>query len=587
MLYLAEVQKQKGGLLSGGAKTELKLLACQRSDQNWITVSEETIVAEEASKLNDGALVLVELSANRHVQRIQDAGRPLVNILQNFSRQLEKFKLKEEEIDEWKKALLIQVQELNRREMDMEARYEQVQQLEESLQNLETEKQEVQQIRQKAEKLRIEVDRNRQELEGAWEHLRGEQRRLEQIAAENCQQGQALDMERGRLLVDLLNRLSSNVVTTETVRENLNFAFELVERQQAALNPHWQQMELQRTLAHQQQEEYQRLETMLGDRQNQCQQIQNSLEQQVANLHKNITLLASKQDFVRILKDQLRLQEDLYLHIQSLAANSGDAVFGHQVDVESLQNMPREDLQQMVQDLQEKLNQDSTFVQDQEQELKYKQETIEELRKKIQFPYGQNLDHLRAELIEEEGLYQMLNETLVGQRRSLLQRQNILRQHQVILLQRLGYTDANQQINNNIDFRPVMLEIEALRQKKSQELQNLERDIEQLGIDIDQTQGMITNQTHNLEESRQEVGRIEENITALKTSSIECWAKVNLYQEALRPIQDALDGLRLKLQAIAESLTQVQASGDHQQQAITEMRQTIQDLLSVPELLAS
>ncbi len=56
MLYLAEVQKQKGGLLGGGAKTELKLLACQRTDQNWSTVSEEAISAEDASKLNDGAL---------------------------------------------------------------------------------------------------------------------------------------------------------------------------------------------------------------------------------------------------------------------------------------------------------------------------------------------------------------------------------------------------------------------------------------------------------------------------------------------------------------------------------------------------
>jgi hypothetical protein len=74
VLYLAEVQKQKGGLLSGGGKTELKLLACQRTDQNWSTVSEEVIAAEDASKLNDGALVLVELNPNRQVQRIQEAG---------------------------------------------------------------------------------------------------------------------------------------------------------------------------------------------------------------------------------------------------------------------------------------------------------------------------------------------------------------------------------------------------------------------------------------------------------------------------------------------------------------------------------
>ncbi len=148
MLYLAEVQKQKGGLLGGSSKTELKLLACQRTDQNWSTVSEEGIAAEDASKLNDGALVLLELNPNRQVQRIQEAGRPLVNILQNFSRQLEKFKLKEDEIDQWKQSLTFQAQEMNRREMDMEARLEQLQQMEEEFQQLESQKQEVDAFRE-------------------------------------------------------------------------------------------------------------------------------------------------------------------------------------------------------------------------------------------------------------------------------------------------------------------------------------------------------------------------------------------------------------------------------------------------------
>ncbi|NJL79522.1 MAG: hypothetical protein HC917_12955, partial [Richelia sp. SM2_1_7] len=184
MLYLAEVQKQKGGLLGGGAKTELKLLACQRKDQNWSTVNEEVIAAEEASKLNDGALVLAELNATRQVQRLQEAGRPLVTILQNFSRQLEKFKVKEEEIDQWKESLTFQGQELSRREMDLEAREEQVQQIEQEAQQVDAKLQEVETSRQEIQRLQEEIERNRQELAGAWEHLRGEQRRLEEVSAE-------------------------------------------------------------------------------------------------------------------------------------------------------------------------------------------------------------------------------------------------------------------------------------------------------------------------------------------------------------------------------------------------------------------
>ena len=105
------------------------------------------------------------------------------------------------------------------------------------------------------------------------------------------------------------------------------------------------------------------------------------------------------------------------------------------------------------------------------------------------------------------------------------------------------------------------------------------------GIELDQ--GMIGNQTHDLEQKRQELRTIEESLLALQTASAESWGQVNLYQEALQPIQDSLDGLRHKLQGIGESLAQVQETGDYQLQTITQMRQTLQSLINQPELLAS
>ncbi len=360
MLYLAEVQKQKGGLLSGGGKTELKLLACQRTDQNWSTVSEEVIAAEEASKLNDGALVLAELNPNRQVQRIQEAGRPLVNILQNFSRQLEKFKLKEDEIDQWKQSLTFQAQELNRREMEMEARLEQLQNMEDELQQLEQQKQEVDTSRSDIERLQGEIERNRQELEGAWEHLRGEQRRLEERQAD-FKQGTVLDEEQSRAMSELLNRLSSRVVPTETVKQHLDVGFELIEKQQAILSPHWEQLQQQKTAIVQQHEEVERLSQIFSDRQNAWQQGQNSLVQQTAQLQISTAELKSKQEYIQILKEQLRNQEDLYQQIHTLAATSGDVVLGQPVDVEALQKMPLDELQKIVQDLEYKLQIDASL----------------------------------------------------------------------------------------------------------------------------------------------------------------------------------------------------------------------------------
>lgn len=591
MLYLAEVQKQKGNLLttnllSSNSKTELKLLACQRTDQNWSTVSEDVITADEANKLNDGALVLVELTPNRQVQRIQEAGRPLVNILQNFSRQLEKFKLKEDEIDQWKQSLTFQAQELNRREMEMEVRLEQLQQMEDEFHQLEAQKQEFETSRTEIENLQQEIERNRQELEGAWEHLRGEQRRLEEHQAD-YQQGKGLDEEQSRVLRELLDRLSSRVAPTETVREHLDFAFELVEKQQATLNQYWEKLEQQKTVAAQQQEEVDRLVQTFSDRQNTWQQAQNSFHQHTAEFKVNTAIFASKQEYARILKEQLRNQEELYQQIQSLAATSGDVILGQKVDVKALENMPLEELQKVVQDLQDKLEIDSSFVHDQEQELKYKQEAIEEIQKKINQASDHDVINLEMELADETDLYQMLNQSLVGQRRSLLQRQKSLKQHQSVLLRRQGQAVDHEPEDNQIDLGPLLLQTENQRQLQSQELQKLEREIEQMQAGMDLAQGMIENQSHDLDEQRQELKTMEDNLQSLKTATIECWGRVNLYQETLQPIQDSLDGLRQKLQGIVESLAQVQQTSDDQFQAIAQMRHTLLDLISQPELVAS
>lgn len=72
MLYLAEVQKQKSGFIGGG-RAELKLLVCQRGENNWSAVPGDDLVpAEDANSYKDGALVLVELNASKQVQRIED-----------------------------------------------------------------------------------------------------------------------------------------------------------------------------------------------------------------------------------------------------------------------------------------------------------------------------------------------------------------------------------------------------------------------------------------------------------------------------------------------------------------------------------
>ena len=528
----------------------------------------------------------MELNPNRQVQRMQEAGRPLVNILQNFSRQLEKFKLKEDEIDQWKESLTFQAQEMNRREMDMEARLEQLQQMEAEFQRLESNQQEVETNRERVAKLQTELERNRQELEGAWEHLRGEQRRLEECQTDSPQ-AKVLDEEQSRVMSQLLERLSHRVAPTETVREHLNLALELVASQQGTLTPHWEKLEQQKTVVTQQQAEIERLSQTLSDRQNAWQQARDSLAEQKAQLNVNVATLASKQDYVQMIKQQLQHQEVLHQQIRSLAASSGDMVISQQVDVEALERISLEELQQVIQDLKYKLEMDSSFVDDQEQELTYKQEAIETLQNKIKEASDEEKIKLEAELKDEEVLSQMLNETLVGQRRNLLQRQKLIQLHENIRLRREGHTVAQVEENYNINFSPILSQLKTQQQQQSQELQRLEDEISQIRAAIETAEGMIDNQTQEQDKMQQECQEIETNLLSLRTTTSESSCQVNLYQDTLQPIQDSLNELQHKLQGITETLAQVQDTGDDQLQTIDQIRHTLQGLMSHPELLAS
>lgn len=581
MLYLAEIQKQRGGLLGGGGKSELKLLASQRSDQNWSSVPDETIVADEASKFNDGALVLVDLSPNRQVQRIQEAGRPLVNILQNLSRQVERFKLKEEEIDQWKQSLNLQVQELNRREMEMESLWEQVQKLENDSKNVERQQQSINTSRTETERLQAELERNRQELEGAWEHLRVEQRSLQETMSK-VQKSQFVDEELKSVLDSLIDRLSAPILSIDEVRRCLNYAFEFTNQQQNNLNIHWQKLEVQRHSANQQEKEGEELVQILFSNKQQLQQAQDYLAQQLTQMQLKTAVVNSKRELATILKWHLGSEEELSQKLRILVVNTDVKVSKPEIDVTALEQMPMKELERMIQDWQDKLERDSGFVQEQEQELKYKQELIEEIQQKIVYSSEEERVNLELELADEQDLYQMLNKSLVGQRCNLIGQQKTLQQNQVVLWQRQGILLDTK--GEPSDFESIISELETQKQQKSAEIEGLEIYIAQTLTAMETDQELINHETQEVEEKRRKVNSLEEQFLNLRMASAEYMGRVSLYQEALQPIQDALDRLREQLDMIAGSLTQLQEFDDSRIQVVAELRQVIGSFMNLSEV---
>jgi chromosome segregation ATPase len=588
VLYLAEVQKQKSGGFLGGEKTVLKLLACQRGDQNWSAVpNDEMVPADDANNLKEGMLVIVKLGANRQVQgAIEPAGTQLVRDLQSFSRQLEKSKKDSEEIELWKLSLTEQSQDLNRREMELAARLEAMESMEEDFERLEQQRQELDSVKEETERLTEEFERKNQELEGAWAHLRGEQRRFEEQKSDP-QYSRGMDQSQATAIQESLERISGAVAPTDSVREQLNVAFEVVNTQHSLLDQHWQEWEKEHGQALALQADVERQGEEIKTRKQELQQAQASLEQAKTELKVQRQSLEMKQESVHMLSLQLRTQGELHQEISRLATTSSEVTISQKVDLEALERMPLGELSELAQNLQQDLEKVVRFVNDQEEELTFQRQAVQELQEKMNAASEYDRMAMETELAEEQDRYQMLDETLVGQRRNLREREEVLSQHQRVLRRRQGITENNSSDNQKIDLGPVLSQIEAQRQQQEQELQKLESQIAQMQISISQAEEMIRHRSEDHEQARQEVENIEQNWYTTKESLAQLWGKVNVYQETLQPSMDGLNQIREKLEAIAQALTQIQEIGDNQLQAIADMRQTINSLMPSTEFAAS
>jgi len=440
VLYLAEIQKQKTGFGLGGGKAELKLLAKQQAEHNWSAVpTEEAIPVDDPnlSKFNDGTLVLVELSATKQVQRLQEAARQLVSILQNFSRLNDKFQDKQEEIEQWKASLTFSSQEIYRREMELQLREEQVNQREVELERLEEQRQEIETSREAAQRLSEEVERSRVEIEGAWEQLRAQMQRVDEMQAQ-LQESRVLDDDQARYIQELINYLSSSTPSLEDLQTHILGAFDIVVAQQSLIEQHWQQLEQKRSLATQQQQDLDSLNQSLQFRWQEWQKAHDDLLEGQTELKSQQSIFNAKQEQVQVLNLQIRHHDEVYQQLLGLADSSEGVSLSPKVDKQLLEQMPLDELKTRVHELQQDLDKVVRFVNDQEEELNLQQQTIDELKEKIQGASEYDRWTLTPELEEEQESYGMLNESLVGSRRNLREREDVLLQHRIVLARRTG-----------------------------------------------------------------------------------------------------------------------------------------------------
>jgi hypothetical protein len=133
MRYLARVHKP-----DAASHAELQLLATERTTDQW-ALSQETVPLAEshAQQFNDRQLVLTNLDLDLKVITIQDATDWVIGLVSQYlSGGISPNFLKQEadRLEQWRQALTLQNQELSRRVLEMEARREQIQEMENDLQ---------------------------------------------------------------------------------------------------------------------------------------------------------------------------------------------------------------------------------------------------------------------------------------------------------------------------------------------------------------------------------------------------------------------------------------------------------------------
>jgi hypothetical protein len=137
MRYLARVHKT-----DTTSHAELQLLAAERTTDQW-ALSQETIPLAEshAQQFNDQQLVLTHLDVDLKITAIQDATDWVIGLVSQYlSGGISPNFLKQEadRLEQWRQALTLQNQELSRRVLEMEARREQIQEMENELQREKT-----------------------------------------------------------------------------------------------------------------------------------------------------------------------------------------------------------------------------------------------------------------------------------------------------------------------------------------------------------------------------------------------------------------------------------------------------------------
>ena len=124
---------------------------------------------------------------------------------------------------------------------------------------------------------------------------------------------------------------------------------------------------------------------------------------------------------------------ELWDTISTLARESKKDRLATNLDELQLRQAPLDKLEEMVFHLQQDLSDLTRLVREQEDELSVQRQKVKKLQRQTDVASEDELLHIESQLDHEQERKRMLDETLVGQRRNLEKRREILLQYQQVL----------------------------------------------------------------------------------------------------------------------------------------------------------
>ena len=410
---------------------------------------------------------------------------------------LDRSKELELEIEGWQDSLRLQGEQIALRQDELDKQQQVISQQQEELAKLEEEK---------------------AKLNGAWEQIRREEARSQQSKAK---------------IQDLLAKFDPNSFQTNNTSDLLT----IIGQQKKFLNNYLQQLESDKNCLPARKEELNTKQDQLEQYRQELEDKQNKLQEVIVSAKSNGRLLQEKEELLK----QLNLQLESLYRLEEEVSLFGDYDPDSLIDINALENMPLGDLENTVNTLQQETSKLVNFVNLQEEELSLQTNEVRELEEKMNQAGEVEKFSLESELADAQEAMKLLNETLVGQRKTLKKQQQTLNQHFKILTRRKGVADID--FNDTVNIKPLLMEISNQRQYLSNKKNNLNSEIEELQLSQNHINEQLSPLQQEYEEQKVRVREKEQELLQIYQQMTETECNISLLEQIVEPLQEQLKTL--------------------------------------------